>query len=421
MAEPSPIANESKIDLANEAKVLKCFKCEQMKPEDDYTKSQLKLKGKRVCKPCAASNVAEAAKSDGKEKKPKAIEKKENNDHPVIDHKLEGPLSKKFVRGKEAKGQTRPCTRPVSEFYPNGNWPTGEIMNHPGDQNTFRTSSAEKKALDALTQDMIQELREAAEVHRQVRTEFQSWVRPGLSMIEIAQHIEEGTKTLIRKDGLNRGWGFPTGLSLNHVAAHYTPNYGDKQVLQYGDIMKVDFGTQIGGRIIDCAFTVAFDPKHDQLVSAVQDATNTGLRVAGIDVRLCDVGAAIQEVMESYECEYDGKTYRVKSIQNLNGHSIGKYQIHGGKSVPIVRNQDTQIMEEGELYAIETFGSTGRGTVVEDLECSHYMKRFDEEFKPLRTKKAKELLRFIDKEFGTLAFCRRYFSTFVPTALVDVV
>lgn len=34
-------------------------------------------------------------------------------------------------------------------------------------------------------------------------------------------------------------------------------------------------------------------------------------------------------------------------------------------------------MLEGELFAIETFGSTGKGYVVDDLECSHYMKDFD--------------------------------------------
>jgi methionyl aminopeptidase len=35
------------------------------------------------------------------------------------------------------------------------------------------------------------------------------------------------------------------------------------------------------------------------------------VREAGIDVRLCDIGAAVQEVMESYEVELDGKTYQV--------------------------------------------------------------------------------------------------------------
>lgn len=77
------------------------------------------------------------------------------------------------------------------------------------------------------------------------------------------------------------------------------------------------------------------------------------------------VGAAIQEVMESYEVEINGTTYPVKSVRNLNGHSIGPYEIHAGKNVPIVKGGDATRMEEGEFFAIETFGSTGRGHVVE--------------------------------------------------------
>ena len=46
---------------------------------------------------------------------------------------------------------------------------------------------------------------------------------------------------------IQAGIAFPTGCSINHVAAHYSPNCGDNTVLQYGDVMKVDFGTQIGG------------------------------------------------------------------------------------------------------------------------------------------------------------------------------
>ena len=44
------------------------------------------------------------------------------------------------------------------------------------------------------------------------------------------------------------------GCSVNHIAAHYTPNCGDDTVLKYGDVMSIDFGTQIDGRIIDCAW-----------------------------------------------------------------------------------------------------------------------------------------------------------------------
>ena len=33
------------------------------------------------------------------------------------------------------------------------------------------------------------------------------------------------------------------------------------------------------GRIIDSAFTVAFNPRYDNLLKAVKDATNTGIKV----------------------------------------------------------------------------------------------------------------------------------------------
>lgn len=91
----------------------------------------------------------------------------------------------------------------------------------------------------------------------------------------------------------------------------------------------------------------------------------TGVQEAGIDARLCDIGAAIQEVMESHEIELNGKTFPVKSVRNLNGHSIGRYNIHGGKSVPIVKGGEATKMEEGEFFAIETFGSTGGGPSIE--------------------------------------------------------
>ena len=39
--------------------------------------------------------------------------------------------------------------------------------------------------------------------------------------------------------------------------------------------------------------------------------------------------------------------YLVKCVRNLNGHSIGQYQIHAGKSVPIVKGGSNERMEEG--------------------------------------------------------------------------
>lgn len=42
------------------------------------------------------------------------------------------------------------------------------------------------------------------------------------------------------------------------------------------------------------------------------------------------------------------------------------------------------VSQEGEAYAIETFGSTGRGAVYDDMECSHYMKNFNVGHVPIR-------------------------------------
>mmetsp|Transcript_6347 Transcript_6347/g.14561 ORF Transcript_6347/g.14561 Transcript_6347/m.14561 type:complete len:521 (-) Transcript_6347:103-1665(-) len=296
---------------------------------------------------------------------------------------------------------------PVSEQYPDSQFPTGECVEYVG-QHAFRTTSAEKRELERLAAYDYEKIRKAGEVHRQVRKYVQSFVKPGLKMTDICQRLERKTHELVVANGLEAGWGFPTGCSLNWVAAHYTPNYGDETVLQYDDVCKLDFGVQVGGRIVDCAFTIAFNERYDPIIEASQAGTNTGVKEAGIDARFSDIGAAIQETIESYEIELNGKTWPIKPVRNLNGHSIGPYQIHGGKSVPITKNQESTIMEEGEFYAIETFASNGKAYVVEDLECSHYMKIYDAPHVPLRVKSTKALLHAIEQNFGTLAFCRRW-------------
>lgn len=326
------------------------------------------------------------------------------------------PKKKSEKKSKEDKGdgkQTSPPSVPIAKLFPQGNFPVGQEMEYPQCQNDQtakdRFSSEEKRALDKLHNDMYNQARHAAEAHRQVRRHIQNWVKPGMTMIEICEELEKCSRSLIGGDELNSGMAFPTGCSRNNCAAHYTPNAGDPTVLLADDVTKIDFGTHISGRIIDCAWTLTFNPKYDKLVEAVREATNTGIKEAGIDVRLGDVGAAIQEVMESYEVEIDGKTYQVKSIRNLNGHSIDAYRIHAGKTVPIVKGGEQTVMEENEFYAIETFGSTGRGHVHDDMDVSHYMKNFDApSFVPLRLQSSKSLLNTINKTFGTLAFCKRW-------------
>ncbi|KAG7281051.1 hypothetical protein CRUP_016683 [Coryphaenoides rupestris] len=233
-----------------------------------------------------------------------------------------------------------------------------------------------------------------------VRTYVKSWIQPGMTMIDICERLEGCSRRLIKENGLKAGLAFPTGCSINHCAAHYTPNAGDPTVLRYDDVCKIDFGTHINGRIIDCAFTVTFNPKYDRLLEAVRDATNTG----------------------------------IKPIRNLNGHSIGRiidcaftvtFNPKYDRLLEAVRDATNTgikfagidvrlcdvgetIQEEGEVYAIETFGSTGRGAVHDDMECSHYMKNFNIGHVPIRLPRAKHLLNVINENFGTLAFCRRW-------------
>ncbi|KAI0660612.1 peptidase M24, structural domain-containing protein, partial [Cubamyces menziesii] len=278
--------------------------------------------------------------------------------------------------------------------------------------NAYRTTSEEKRYNERMAMEdpevTYNNIRRAAEVHRQVRKYARKVIRPGMRMIDIAETIENGTRALVEENGLESGVGFPTGLSLNHCAAHYSPNPGDTLVLGEKDVLKVDFGVHVKGRILDSAFTLNFDPTYDKLLEAVKAATDTGIREAGIDVRLGELAGYIQETMESYEVEVNGKVLPVKPIENLSGHSINPYQIHGGKSVLLVKNDDQTKMEEGEYFAIETFGSTGRGKVIEQGECSHYARIVDAPHVPLRLTSAKSLLKSINKNFGTLPFCRRY-------------
>lgn len=120
--------------------------------------------------------------------------------------------------------------------------------------------------------------------------------------------------------------------------------------------------------------------------------------------------------MESYEVTIGNTTYPVKCIENLCGHSMQRYKIHAGKSVRIVKNDLTDVrMVEGEQYAIETFGSTGRGRTFEDVDCSHYMRKFNwDDAVPIRDNKAKGLLNTINREYGSLAFCRKWLEEHYP-------
>ncbi|KAL8803965.1 MAG: hypothetical protein Q9182_002837 [Xanthomendoza sp. 2 TL-2023] len=202
-----------------------------------------------------------------------------------------------------------------------------------------------------MNAEFLNDYRKAAEVHRQVRQHVPTIASPGISMSQLADEIEDGVRALTNHQGLEAGdafkagVGFPTGLCLNNVAAHWASNPGAKEViLQYDDVLKIDFGVHVSGRIVDSAFTVAFNPAYDSLLAAVKAATNTGLK----------------------EVELNREIIPVKAVRNITGHKILRYKIHGDKQVPFAKTATTQCMEDGDVFAIETFGTTGKAYLRDD-------------------------------------------------------
>lgn len=102
---------------------------------------------------------------------------------------------------------------------------------------TSRITSEEKRYTERMLQEdpstNYQNIRRAAEVHRQVRQYARRTIKPGMRMLDIADLIEDGVRAVVEENGLEAGIGFPTGLSRNHCAAHYAPNAGDKIVMYF--------------------------------------------------------------------------------------------------------------------------------------------------------------------------------------------
>jgi methionyl aminopeptidase len=307
---------------------------------------------------------------------------------------------------------------PLSELFHGQPYPQGQVVEYiVRDDNLQRTTPGELRhlaAMENMDEDFLKDYRKAAEVHRQVRHYAQTIAKPGVSMTRLAEEIDDSVRALVGHQGLETGdalkagLAFPTGLCLNNIGAHWTPNAGAKEVfLQHDDVLKIDFGVHVNGRIVDSAFTVAANPIYDNLLASVKAATNTGLKEAGIDARIDHISKMIQEVMESYEVEIKGKTIPVKAVRNITGHNILRYHIHGDKQVPFVKTKTTQRMEEGDIFAIETFGSTGKAYLHDDVGVYGYGRSEHVSASGLHQASAKSLLKTIDENFGTLVFARR--------------
>ena len=247
----------------------------------------------------------------------------------------------------------------------------------------------------------------AAEAHKRIRYNLHKILKPGCSIREIIKYVENSTRTLLKGE-INNGIGFPCGVSINEVAAHFSLNPWDTDIfLKETDVLKIDFGTHSNGIIIDSAFTVCFDEEKRTLIEAAKEATEAGIKAVGVDAAVCEIGRDIQEVYRSYEMkDAHGNVSPVKPVWNLNGHSIGRYKIHAGISIPPINNGDFSRIAEG-FVALETFGSTGMGEIKEAGECSHFMYTKESSNK-IYDKKNEKVLNLIKEKFLTLPFSHQH-------------
>lgn len=197
--------------------------------------------------------------------------------------------------------------------------------------------------------------------------EWEKWRKAGLvakDALGIAREmIEPGKKVLdiveaVEKHILENATGiaFPCNVALNHVAAHYTSSLDDETEIQEGDLVTIDCGAHIDGCISDSAFTVALNPDHEDLVKASEDATRVAIKMMRPGAKLNTIGALIEDTIQ---------TAGFQPVKQLSGHQLREYELHSDKQVPCVSGKSEVLVEAGEVYAIETFASTGSGNVTD--------------------------------------------------------
>jgi len=197
-----------------------------------------------------------------------------------------------------------------------------------------------------LTEQEVGLYVEAGRLANRIRSTFASEVKEGKGILEFAEDLEG--------EIIARGArpAFPCNVGLNEVGAHYTPVPSDKSVFSGGDLVKVDFGLHLDGYIVDTAFSVALSTADERIVNAVNESLRMVVENLKVGDRISEVGRLASSV--------SGK-YGFKVIENLQGHEIGRYQLHAGISVPNVPNFDQRAFRDGMVVAIEPFMTYGFG------------------------------------------------------------
>lgn len=238
----------------------------------------------------------------------------------------------------------------------------------------------------------IQDYIAAGKIAAVVRENARKKDHVGSTLYEICNSIE---KEIEQKGGK---CAFPVNVSLNEIAAHYTAEPNDQKVVTELDLLKIDLGVQVNGYIADTAVTVCYDPNYDYLVQAAEAALREAISIIHVGTKSSDVGKIIENTT---------KQMGGIPIANLSGHSLERYTIHAGKSVPNIWSIGSFTFQSTEAYACEPFVTTpdGSGFVREG--------KIKNIFSLVTRKKTKDdaanrLLDFIWDRFNMLPFALRW-------------
>ncbi len=232
----------------------------------------------------------------------------------------------------------------------------------------------------------------AGKIAIQVREYAKSIIKKNMSLLEIAEKIENKIIELGGKPA------FPTNLSINEIAAHYTPLLDDNKLAQ--GLLKIDLGVQINGYTADTAFSLDLE-NNDENKSLI-DATQLALEKAISFVKekkeeskLGEIGKIIEETIRSQ---------KFSPIINLTGHSIEQYDLHSGITIPNINTRQNFYLGTG-IFAIEPFATNGNGKVKNGKLSSIYCLINN---KNPRSPIAREIFHYIAEEYSSLPFCERW-------------
>ncbi len=243
---------------------------------------------------------------------------------------------------------------------------------------------------EKMEKEEIKKQLKAGRIHWQAMQKAKKLLQPNSPLFEAAEEIEE----FIRKK--SDGCAFPVNLSLNENAAHQTPGWNDKATLKEGDLLKVDIGVHVDGRIADGAFSINHSGEWSSLIEASEHALKNAFALLKKNPSIGEIGSAIQKSIESRG---------FKPVQNLTGHGLKKFVQHAPPSIPNIERNDERKLEENEAYAIEPFATNGKGFIHEGSEANIYA--LDEPH-AVRNAHARKILKHVTENYKTLPFAERW-------------